>query len=124
MFKPQFAPLVKSGVKRQTIRPFPKRMPKVGDKESWRQWSGLPYRSPQVELARVELTRIKTISLVRPAQNGSIPIAYYEHQSLSDAELLELCKRDGFSSTEEMFVWFEKTHGLPFTGILIQAKDA
>ena len=39
MFKPQFAPLVKAGTKRQTIRPVPKRLPQPGDLESWREWT-------------------------------------------------------------------------------------
>lgn len=48
MFKPQFAPLVESGKKLQTVRPTPKRMPKPGDKISLREWTGLPYRSNAV----------------------------------------------------------------------------
>ena len=39
MFKPQFAPLVKAGTKRQTIRPVPKRLPQPGYLESWREWT-------------------------------------------------------------------------------------
>jgi hypothetical protein len=124
-FKPQFAPLVESGVKRQTIRPTPKRIPKVGDHESWREWTGKPYRSPQRELARVELTGVESFKLEetpyeilvslpdRPLKGGLIPIDEWN----------SFAKADGFNSMSDMVFWFESTHGLPFTGILILAKD-
>jgi hypothetical protein len=119
MFKPQFAPLVESGGKRQTIRPIPKRMPKAGDKESWRQWTGLPYRSKTRELARVDLILVAPITLERIKSGTRITI----HAPIP-AESSELfAAQDGFSSTMEMFDWFEKNHGLPFTGILIRSKS-
>ena len=31
-----------------------------------------------------------------------------------------IAKADGFGSWEEMLDWFEKTHGLPFEGLLIR----
>ena len=40
LFKPQFSPLVESGLKLQTVRPTPKRMPKPGDRISLREWTG------------------------------------------------------------------------------------
>jgi hypothetical protein len=32
----------------------------------------------------------------------------------------EIAKRDGFSSTVEMAEWFDRTHGLPFEGLVIR----
>lgn len=118
MFKPRFAPLVESGVKRQTIRPFPsKHMPKAGDLESWREWTGLPYRSKQRELARVELTFVFPITIER----GGISVEGDEKNLRRLAGAIPVA--DGFASLEEMLKWFEAEHGLPFGGILIEAKD-
>ena len=70
-FKPQFAPLVKAGTKRQTIRPMPKRerdIPKEGDLESWREWTGKPYRSKQRELCQVRLILVCVVNLYETSQ--------------------------------------------------------
>ena len=127
MFMPQFASLVKSGAKRQTIRPTPKRkcdMPKAGDLESWRAWSDKPYRSKQVELTQVEIVSVERIRfeqstneflvslLDRPLRGALMPIEDWS----------AFAKADGFESMFDMSVWFERTHGLPFEGILIKAK--
>lgn len=114
MFKPQFAPLVKSGAKRQTIRPIPKRMPKVGDHESWRQWE-------QLELARVELTSIEPVTII-PCQ-VVVERTSDGIYSLSGDELSAFARADGFEGSVAFFEWFNDNHGLPFEGILIKAKD-
>ena len=125
-FKPQFAPLVKSGVKRQTIRPIPKRMPKVGDKESWRQWSGLPYRSPQIELARVEIVGVERIKFEETGREFlvSLPDRPPREALMPIDEWTDFAKADGFKGMRDMAIWFEQNHGLPFEGIVIRAKDA
>lgn len=117
MFKPQFAALVVSGAKRQTIRPTPKRMPKVGDVESWREWSGLPYRSKQRELAQVRLTSVEEIIITSSevVVNGWI---------LPSVSVKKLALKDGFLGKTDFIGWFNYTHGLPFTGIIIEAEDA
>ena len=114
-FKPQFAPLVKSGAKRQTIRPMPKRLPRAGDKESWREWSGLPYRSPQREPATVQLISVDCIWI-------SYGFIIVKDRALSPRAAKSLARRDGFADLLPMLDWFKSTHGLPFTGILIRAK--
>lgn len=108
MFKPQFAALVKSGVKRQTIRPTPKRMPRVGDVESWRQWSGKPYRSKQIELAQVQIVSVERIKMDetereflislsdRPLNGALLPIEEWNAFAIAD----------GFKSMLEMVNWF------------------
>lgn len=115
MFKPQFALLVQAGTKRQTIRPMPKRMPKVGDKESWREWIGGAYRSKQRELVRVELTEIRRIKIMKGK-------AYLSGKKLSNPEYHDLAHQDGFLTAWHMGDWFKQTHRLPFHGILIRAK--
>ena len=118
MFKPQFAPLVKSGAKRQTIRPLPKRMPKVGDHESWRQWAYKPYKSPpdgspaQIELAQVELTSVSRVYI----DWEGVFIEGFNFFGL-------IATADGFKDWSEMREWFNNQHGLPFKGILIKARD-
>jgi hypothetical protein len=123
MFMAQFAPMVaKHGpdAKRQTIRPIPKRMPKVGDHESWRQWKGLPYRTPQVELAQVELTAVEPICIIACQVVIEGTTGLY---SMSGDELAAFARADGFEGSVAFFKWFSDTHGLPFEGILIKAKD-
>lgn len=118
MFKPQFAPLVEAGAKRQTIRPVPKRpqdMPQPGDLESWREWTGLPYRSKQRELAQVRIEFVIPVvigdTIVRPDLQCNLKPAL-------------VARSDGFKNWSEMKAWIKATHGLPFTGILIKAEDA
>ncbi|MDE2020944.1 MAG: ASCH domain-containing protein [Patescibacteria group bacterium] len=125
MFKPEFAPLVESGAKRQTIRPLPKRLPRPGDRESWREWLGKPYRSPQRELARVKIVSVERIKmeqssheflislLDRPLRGALLPIDDWN----------DFAKADGFKSMFEMVLWFEREHGLPFTGIIIKSQN-
>lgn len=120
MFKPQFATLVLSGAKRQTIRPTPKRMPRAGDHESWREWSGLPYRSKQNELAKVELTEVRRISMNFFPDNE---VVYLDDQILPREQYEPLAARDGFASFVEMAMWFFDQYGESFAGILIKAKD-
>jgi hypothetical protein len=117
MFKPMFAPLVRSGAKRQTIRPVPKRMPKVGDHESWREWSGKAYRSKQNELAQVEVTSVEPIAI---GEAGTMKI---DGRPVERVAQWELAKADGFNTPKDMAEWFAVQHGLPFAGILIRAKD-
>lgn len=117
MFKPQFALLVKDGSKRQTIRPLPKRMPVVGQHESWRKWKDRPYKSQQIELAQVELTNVRPITLV------GFGVFIISGKDASWDEAQEIARLDGFESLYSMMMWFHNTHGLPFEGILINAKD-
>lgn len=125
MFKPQFAPLVKSGQKRQTIRPMPKRMPRVGDLESWREWSGKPYRSKTRELATVKLTHVSKIKFEETGTVDSIEgFAITMEKSAEFKSENQFAQADGFVNFEEMWGWFRIQHGFPFHGILIRAEDA
>lgn len=109
MFQPKFAPLVESGVKKQTVRPWPKRMPKTGQAFSGREWTGKPYRSAQRELVKGVITGVYRCDITE----NSIAIDSYAENA--DA----FAKADGFADFEEMKSWFRKTHGLPFEGIVI-----
>lgn len=112
MFKPQFARLVETGVKLQTVRPLPKRMPVPGDIIDCREWTGKPYRSPQRKLKESEIADVRKVEI---HSNGvNIDGDYYHSDTFA--------KRDGFEGFEEMKAWFQETHGLPFTGIVIVWK--
>lgn len=114
MFKPQFAPLVESGKKCQTVRPWPKRLPKVGDRISLRAWIGKPYRSKQRVLREAT---IKTVASCEITQT-SIRVGPFDEQ------LGAFAVADGFSGWDEMRQWFEQQHGLPFRGVLLVWQNA
>lgn len=130
MFKPQFAPLVKRGKKRNTIRPLPKRkrdQPKIGDLESWRMWRGKPYRSKQVKLATVRLVDVVRTTIRRDGvmlKVGKHKLMMAEFTELGRQMLEAFARADGFRSWSRMKAWFEHEHGLPFTGNSIKAEDA
>lgn len=115
LFKPQFAELVRTGAKRQTVRPVPKRMPKPGDALSLRCWTGRPYRSAQVVLRNAEVTAVSSVSI----RQCGMEVAGVR---LSDSEMRLFAQADGFACVEEMLTWFHETNGLPFDGIVIQWK--
>jgi hypothetical protein len=112
LFMPQFAPLVESGEKRQTVRPTPVQMPRVGDTISLRTWTGKPYRSKQRVLRESVITRVGRIWI---NWNGLVLI---DGSPASDSFAVD----DGFSSWPEMLQWFQREHGLPFFGIVIYWK--
>ncbi len=110
MFKPQFAGLVLSGEKCQTVRPVPKRMPKPGDRLSLRGWTGAPYRSKQRVLRE---TRVEFVASIRITHEGiSLNGRPLEHP-------FKFARADGFNTPQDMLDWFNATHGLPFEGIVI-----
>ena len=120
MFQPRFAPLVESGEKIQTIRPVPKRMPRVGAEISCRVWEAAPYRSHQREILR---SVVVASSLVRIADGGILIAPYDPSRDPSWTPVTDLdafARADGFASWDDMRSWFSDTHGLPFSGLLIQ----
>jgi hypothetical protein len=110
MFKPQFAPLVESGVKCQTVRPTPVRMPKPGDAISLRAWTGLPYRSKQRVLREATVCRVAYVDITE--------VCVAVNSTPEPCE--EFARADGFKDFSAMVEWFRAAHGLPFEGILIQ----
>lgn len=110
MFKPRFAELVEAGTKLQTVRPYPKRMPKAGQLISLRAWSGKPYRSKQRHLRTSTITFVGNFAIDR----CGITVQNFE----GDPNLF--ARLDGFTDLAEMVKWFEAEHGLPFSGIVIR----
>lgn len=116
MFKPQFAELVESGKKLQTVRPTPKRRPGLGDIISLRCWSGKPYRSKQRVLRESVITLVEDVEIY----GDSIHLSGCR---LSKYEREEFAHHDGFLDFAEMVEWFRQTHDLPFEGIVIHWQN-
>jgi hypothetical protein len=120
MFKPEFAPLVESGAKCQTVRPTPKRRPQAGDRISLRMWTGKPYRSKQRLLQEAEIVSVNNISF---CDTGRELLVIVNGHELHPEQINEFAKADGFKDGIAMFNWFEATHGLPFEGVLIKWRN-
>lgn len=118
MFKPQFAALVESGRKCQTVRPTPKRMPKPGDTISLRAWSGAPYRSKQKILREAVIVSVRKVRFAGYFFDGGPRDALGNEISLN-----AFAKSDGFGSWKDLVEWFMKNHGLPFEGIVIHWQN-
>ncbi len=121
MFSPRFAPLVKAGTKTQTIRGKRKVPILVGDKLSLREWTGLPYRTPQKLLREAVCTEVSTVALTEGLiSTGDGIIVFQNERRLSFDELSDFAQRDGFRHIIDMLMWFDESHGLPFVGQLIR----
>jgi hypothetical protein len=118
MFQPQFAMLVAQGIKHQTVRPTPKRLPKIGEVFSGRQWTGKPYRSKQRELVRSVVTRVHPVEI----RLEGIGLSEADYNAICAPGSDEFARRDGFESYHKMKHWFIENHGLPFSGIVIYWK--
>ena len=121
MFKPQFAELVRTGAKLQTVRPVRKHPVKVGDALTMRAWVGRPYWSKQRHL-RFDTCR-KTYGIDIDAHGllwlngGTVLLSAESHERFA--------RTDGFKNHAEMTAWFKETHGLPFKGVVISwAEDS
>lgn len=115
MFKPRFAPLVESGAKTQTVRPVPKRMPRVGEPISLRTWTDLPYRSKQRVLREATITAVFPVKMTQG--DGGQLLLSVAHGTVDEEAF---ARADGFSSARAMARWFIDQHGLPFSGIVIR----
>ena len=132
-FQAQFAPLVESGEKRQTIRKLRKdfRDPKPGD--TLYLYTGMRTKACR-KLAVFDCKSATPIAIARSEKpwRATKHIVYSfevwtgvrgeEHyrSRLSDRRVTNLARQDGFESAEAMVAWFEDTHGLPFEGLLIR----
>lgn len=121
MFQSQFAELVTTGLKRQTIRAPRDRRPTVGDLIDCRAWTGAPYRSKQRHLCRGRITKVADCLIFR---NGvaleSALVEDYGFELLDSIRLHGFAQADGFKDIASMNAWFSETHGLPFGGMLVR----
>lgn len=110
-----FVDAVRGGKKKQTIRALRKRPFKEGD--TLYLYTGMRTANCQ-KIAETPCTRVRDVRMdedhVCLEEAGGIIIAPW------GAPLVEaLSMEDGFSTSVEMREWFEKTHGFPFEGQVI-----
>ena len=127
-FMAQFAPLVESGEKRQTIRAYRKddRDPKRGD--ALYLYTGMRQKGKCRLLREVQSESVEPIRIERHHPRAVEPCVVvgendeWQPGDFDDPFAIEkkFAKNDGFNSWREMWEWFEKTHGLPFEGLLIR----
>ena len=111
-FKKQFAPKVRSGEKRQTIRARRRDGcdPKPGDKL---------YLYTGMRTKVCERLAVTECATSQPVVIGK------DFLSIDDVELFSyerevVAKNDGFATFHEMAAWFDDIHGLPFAGLMIR----
>ena len=116
-FQKQFAPLVESGEKRQTIRAKGKRT----------------HAQPGAALQLYTGMRTKVCrKLVNPDPVCTEVLDVYMYEAGGECfmqvggkvtfahEVAEIARADGFATREEFFQFFRTTHGMPFHGVLIK----
>lgn len=108
-----FKDKILSGEKRQTIRSVRKHPIKEGDVlyMYWKQRS----QTEREKLGEAKCVKIRQVQIFREYliedQNKFCQIKQY---------LDKFAIADGFDNWDEMRDFFDKTHGLPFTGVLIE----
>lgn len=119
-FQKQFAPAVESGAKRQTIRAFrkDKRDPKVG--QTLYLYTGLRTKSCR-KLGEAKCTSAEPFAIVWGLHRwvGMKTVGRCLRRFVGDSAD-QLAQDDGFEDFTAMRDWFDKTHGLPFRGLLIR----
>lgn len=129
-FKAQFAPLVESGKKRRTIRAFrkDKRDPKKNDPLYF--YTGLRTKQSRPLI----VSGIKPFLGCKPKNTFGYPCkavtpiritqdwasVFMAGKWANVAHLDTFAQLDGLADWNEMRDWFDKTHGLPFDGLLIE----
>lgn len=121
-FQKQFAPAVKAGTKKQTIRSIRKRPFKKGDKLYL--FTGMRTKNC-VRLKDAICKSVFTIKIYDTSTTKYLAFSIYSDISIrlfgkNSLEANSFARRDGFKDADEMIEWFQKTHGLPFHGQLIK----
>jgi len=111
-FQAQFAHMVESGEKLQTIRAHRKRPFRVGDRLYL--YSGMRTKQCR-KLGEAICTETRSVRLTT---HGSFYLDGFILWGRSEVE--PFARRDGFANMSEMVEWFETNHGLPFDGQLVR----
>jgi hypothetical protein len=117
-FKKQFAPMVESGEKKQTIRACRKdyRDPKPG--QTLYLYTGMRTKQcRKLGEATCKSSDLITIGFAYIAVSGKLLSC---NKLLFCNEMIDLALADGFSSVQDFRQFFINNHGLPFTGYLIK----
>jgi hypothetical protein len=110
-----FRDKIESGAKRQTIRKIRKNPVKQGDNLFlyWKQQAGAPH------CAKLGEAVCQSITPVFISVDG-VNIDNDKFLIINQNGLDKFAIADGFENWQQMIEFFDKTHGLPFTGVLIQ----
>lgn len=116
MCKQQFEQHIIDEIKLSTIRKNARCKP--GDLLSIRKWAGKPYRSKHVIIKEINCQSVHNVRI------SDIAITVYPDDEriiipMGNIDSSRFAKMEGFSSSHEMILFFEKTHGLPVSGDLI-----
>lgn len=113
-YQERFAPLVESGEKTHTIRPT--------DKGARPGMTAYHYTGQRTKLCRKLgegiITCVMPIKIGRSVFGGWYAISQMDYIGGDDFD--EFAKADGFTSGDDMAVWFSERYGLPFQGFLHQ----
>lgn len=109
-FKEQFAPAVESGEKTQTIRKIRKRPIKVGD---------TLYLKTGMRTKYCRSLGTAVCTKVTPCEIYPLMVAF-RGRALLAAQANRFARKDGFDDMDAMVAWFERQHGLPFRGVVIE----
>jgi hypothetical protein len=112
-FKAQFAPLVESRAKRQTIRALGKRRP------PWPGESLQLYTGMRTKACRKLVSPDPICISAEPVQITAEGIKLGDRW-LNQAEQAQMAVADGFENLTSFYDFFRQTHGLPFQGFLIK----
>ncbi len=117
-FKAQFAPLVESGEKSQTIRKVRKHPIKAGD----RLFLFTGMRTKQCRKLRETVCTNARMIAIQPPGGVIVSEGIYlwEKGQLSTTEAKQLARKDGFSRLTDFVRFFKDQYGLPFEGVLIE----
>lgn len=116
-FKKQFATLVESGEKLQTLRAYRKDGrgdPKVGD--TLYLWIGLRQKGKSRKLGEATCTFAKPFRIER----DDLSCWTLDGKQLDIKERRDIARRDGFDNATAMQAFFAVEHGFPFEGLLIR----
>jgi len=114
-FQKRFAPDVKSGAKGQTIRAHRK--------------DGRAHCQPGDTLALytgMRTTQCRKLGEGKVSRVSEFKITIQQVISINGGRLTagegknQFARADGFVDAREMLEWFQKTHGLPFDGVVIE----
>ncbi len=113
-FQSQFAPMVESGDKRQTIRANGKRRhARVG--EHVQLYTGMRTKACRKLITPDPVCKRSDPVFITCGIGAPAVMVAGEYVR----DLNAFARRDGFADFDAMFAWFQKTHGLPFDGTLI-----
>lgn len=115
-FKKEFAPLVESGEKKQTIRQVRKNPIENGD--TLYLYTGMRTKQCR-KLGEVICTGVHSFRIGTDWEDRVVHVDGRKASGVNDWLVDEIAKNDGFSNTHDFFNFFIQQYGLPFNGVLI-----